>query len=207
MSNFLWAENRGVAREACAGNRRRQNSTVWTIRPSKDYRCGARADAAFIPRRMVAFLRYWLPLILWMGLIFSASADAQSIEHTSRFLEPFLRWLNPDISPRALEAVRWVIRKLAHMVEFGLLTWLLWRALRKPKRNDPRPWSWKTAGVAFGIVVLYAATDEFHQRFVPNRTGSVKDVFIDSAGAALAMMLVWIWYHGRQRPAQPAPVQ
>ncbi len=147
---------------------------------------------------MISFLRYWLPLIVWMALIFSASADAQSTEHTSRFLEPFLRWLKPDISPRAIEAARWCVRKAAHVTEFGLLTWLLWRALRKPKRNDPRPWSWKPALLALSIVVLYAATDEYHQRFVPNRTGSIKDVFIDTTGAVLAIAILRCCYGWRK---------
>ena len=147
---------------------------------------------------MISFLRYWLPLIIWMLVIFSASADAQSTEHTSRFLEPFLRWLNPNISPREIEAVRWCVRKAAHVTEFGLLTWLLWRALRKPKRNDPRPWSWKVVMWTLGIVILYAAADEFHQRFVPNRTGSIRDVFIDTTGAVLAMIIIRV-RHGRKK--------
>jgi VanZ family protein len=153
---------------------------------------------------MISFLRYWFPLFVWMALIFSASADTQSTEHTSRFLEPFLRWFNPNISAHAIEAVRWMVRKAAHMTEFGLLAWLLWRVLRKPKRNDPRPWSWKIAAGAIGLVVLYAATDEFHQRFVPNRTASVTDVCIDTAGAVLGITLVWIWYCWRKRAPESA---
>jgi len=147
---------------------------------------------------MLSFLRYWLPLVLWMAVIFGASADAQSTERTSRFLEPFLRWLKPEVTAREIEAVRWVVRKAAHVIEFALLAWLLWRALRKPKRNDPRPWSWKPAAATLGIVILYAAADEFHQRFVPNRTGSIQDVCIDTAGAVLALAIVWLWY-GRRK--------
>jgi VanZ family protein len=42
------------------------------------------------------------------------------------------------------------------------------------------------------IVALYAASDEFHQRFVPTREASVVDVFIDTSGAALALIFIWI---------------
>jgi VanZ family protein len=147
---------------------------------------------------MISFLRYWLPFLIWLVLIFSASADPQSTQHTSRFLEPFLRWLNPNISADAIDAVRWCVRKTAHLTEFGLMAWLAWRALRKPKRRDPRPWSWKTAAAALGIVVLYAATDEIHQCFVPNRTGSVKDVCIDTAGGTLGLSVVWACYRRRR---------
>ena len=147
---------------------------------------------------MISFLRYWLPLLIWMVLIFSASADAQSTQHTSYLLEPFLRWLMPGISAEAIEIVRWCVRKTAHMVEFAVLAWLTWRALRRPRWRDGRAWSWKPAAAALGIVVLYAATDEIHQCFVPNRTGSVRDVFIDTAGGLLGLGLVRLCY-GRSK--------
>jgi VanZ family protein len=148
---------------------------------------------------MTSFLRYWAPLMIWMVLIFSASADAQSAQRTSRFLEPFLRWLNPDISLETIDLVRWAIRKTAHLAEYAILAWLAWRALRKPHRHDPRPWSWKAAGTALGMVILYAATDEIHQRFVPNRTGALRDVCIDTAGGALGLLALWVWHRLRTR--------
>jgi VanZ family protein len=139
---------------------------------------------------MKSFLRYWLPVLVWMAVIFSASADSESVEHTSRFLEPFLRWLKPDISAEAIDTVRTLIRKCAHVTEFAVLAALLWRALRS--RCPAGEWSWKTAGLAFVIAVIYAATDEFHQLFVETRTGSAVDVLIDSFGAALALGALWI---------------
>ena len=148
---------------------------------------------------MSSFVRYWLPLLLWMLVIFGASADPKSIEHTSRFLEPFLRWLNPNISPQGISTVRWLVRKTAHFVEFTILAWLWWRALRKPKRDDARPWSWRPAAGALGIAILYAAIDEFHQLFVPGRGASVKDVGIDAAGATLGIVIAWLFHSRRQR--------
>ena len=148
---------------------------------------------------MTSFLRYWVPLMVWMVVIFSASADAQSAQRTSRFLEPFLRWFNPDVSPETVELVRWAIRKMAHLAEYAILAWLAWRALRKPRRSDLRPWSWKTAGAALGIVVLYAATDEIHQTFVPNRTGALRDVCIDTLGGALGLLALCAWHGLRNR--------
>ena len=152
---------------------------------------------------MVSFLRYWFPLLAWLAVIFSASADTQSTQHTSRFIDPFLRWLIPNITAQALETVHLLVRKLAHMTEFGLLAWLLWRALRKPKRNDPRPWSWTSPAVTLVIVTLYAATDEFHQRFVASRTPSVRDVLIDTAGACVALTLIW-FCHARRNNRRTA---
>jgi len=150
---------------------------------------------------MTPFLRYWLPLLLWMLVIFGASADTKSTEHTSRLLEPFLRWLIPNISARTIEHVRWVVRKSAHMAEFAMLAWLWWRVLRKPVRHDPRPWSWKPAVGALAIAILYASVDEFHQRFVANRTPSWRDVCIDTAGAVFGLTLVWMAHRWRRRRA------
>jgi VanZ family protein len=148
---------------------------------------------------MISFLRYWMPLLIWMILIFSASADTQSTQHTSRFLEPFLRWLNPNISTDSIDKVRWLVRKAAHLTEYALLAWLAWRAVRQPKRHNLRPWSWKPILIAFATVVLYATTDEVHQTFVPNRTGSWKDVCIDTMGGVLGLAAICVWHLVRRR--------
>ena len=149
---------------------------------------------------MISFLRYWLPLLVWMVVIFSASADTQSNEHTSRFLVPFLRWLNPNISQSVIDAAQWVVRKSAHTTEFAILAWLWWRALRKPVRCDPRPWSSRTAWLALACVFLYASSDELHQLFVANRSASIKDVAIDTFGGCIGLGLLWLLYRKpRQR--------
>lgn len=158
----------------------------------------ALAKALFCSRRMVTFARYWLPLLIWMGVIFSGSADAQSTQRTSRFLEPFLRRFWPDISVENVEAVRWCVRKTAHLTEYAILAWLWWRALRRPVRHDARPWSWRVAGLALLAVALYAATDEWHQSFVPNRTGAVRDVMIDTAGGLFGLGILWLWHRSRR---------
>ena len=73
-----------------------------------------------------------------------------------------------------------VLRKLAHMAEFGLLWWLWLRALGRP-------------APAAAITLAYAASDEWHQSFVEGRVGSPVDVLIDAAGVAVAVAL-WARY-------------
>jgi len=51
---------------------------------------------------MRSFLKYWLPVLIWLCLIFIGSTDLMSAEQTSRFFVPFLRWLKPDVSPEML---------------------------------------------------------------------------------------------------------
>jgi VanZ family protein len=138
-----------------------------------------------------SFIQYWLLPLAWMSMIFLVSSDKQSLQHSSRIIAPLLRWVFPQISEHTVDVVVYDVRKCAHLTEYALLAWLLWRAIRKPKRYDPRPWSWREGIVAVLIVALYAATDEFHQSFVPGRTPLVSDVLIDTIGAVFGMLLLW----------------
>lgn len=86
-----------------------------------------------------------------------------------------------------LDYINHVVRKLAHFTEFAIL------ALAVEFHN----WIQKRKGarlilLSIGITVLYAASDEFHQLFVPGRSGEVKDVLIDSAGAVTGALLFYL---------------
>ena len=73
-----------------------------------------------------------------------------------------------------------------------MLALLVWHAHRKPFRNDLRPWRWADAGFAVAFVAVYAASDEIHQLFVPHREGKISDVIIDTTGAAIGLLLLWL---------------
>jgi VanZ family protein len=148
--------------------------------------------------KLRAFMKFWLPVLFWMALIFTASADAHSYEHSSRFVEPFLHWLFPKMSQANVEKIHHVIRKCGHLTEYAILAWLVWRALHLSKNNLPA-WSWPKVGGTLLVVFLFAATDEFHQRFVPTRTPLVSDVFIDTAGGTIGLIILWFWHHFRNR--------
>jgi VanZ family protein len=144
-----------------------------------------------------AFLKFWLLPLAWMALIFTGSSDAKSYQHSSRFVEPLLHWLFPRMSQAHIEAIHHFIRKCAHLTEYAVLAMFLWRALRQPVKNESRPWNWPAARLTLLLVMLYAATDEFHQSFVPGRTSLVSDVLIDTAGGTIALFALWIF--GRWR--------
>jgi len=127
-----------------------------------------------------------------MAVIFSASGDRGSFQHSSRIIGPVVRWVYPQISDEALHSVVVTVRKGAHVAEYAILMLLVWRALHRPIRNDPRPWIWPHGIQALVVVVIYAVTDELHQAFVPGRQGSPWDVLIDSAGAFLALLFLWL---------------
>ena len=127
-----------------------------------------------------------------MAVIFSASADSRSSYHSSLFVEPLLHWLFPHLAENRVQLIHEILRKCAHLTEYAVLALLLWRALRRPVKNDPRPWDWQPVRLALMLVMLYAATDEFHQQFVPTRTSLVSDVFIDTAGGSLGLLALWL---------------
>jgi VanZ family protein len=81
-------------------------------------------------------------------------------------------------------------RKIAHFCEYALLCFLWWRPLTT--RAGPK----KAAVLALAICFVYAISDEYHQSFVPGRSPEASDVGIDTAGAALATLL--ILRHARQ---------
>lgn len=141
--------------------------------------------------RQAIFL--WLPVLLWAGMIFSASTDLGSMQHTSRIIGPVLHWLFPDISDEAVHWVQLGVRKASHATEYAIFAILIWRALRPSAAAATRPWAPRRAWQAWLLATGYAVTDEFHQWFNPNREASVRDVLIDSAGAALGVLLVHLW--------------
>jgi VanZ family protein len=155
-------------------------------------------------RKHHVFLKFWLPVLLWMTVIFSASADAHSYQHSSLFVEPFLRWLFPRMSQDHIEAIHHLLRKCAHLTEYAVLALLVWRALHQSKNSLPA-WSWPKIGGVLLVVFLYAATDEFHQAFVPTRTPLVSDVFIDTAGGAVGLLVLWFAHHFCGRPQKKKP--
>jgi len=153
---------------------------------------------------MKSFLKYWLPLLIWLGVIFVNSSSAMSAEHTSRHILPFLFWLKPGMSPQAIWISLVFVRKSAHLIEYTVLALLLWRALRSVSLLRTHKW------IAFGAALLgstlFAASDEFHQTFVKSRTASGRDVLLDVAGALLGLLIAvsFARHHpGKFRPARP----
>jgi VanZ family protein len=146
---------------------------------------------------MRRFLKNWLPVVIWLAVIFLSSTDLMSAEHTSRFILPFLRWLKPDISPESLASIHFIVRKGAHLSEYAVLALLL---LRTAIRMANLKWSMSVLYVSVWVACVFVATtDEFHQTFVRSRGASIRDIMIDSAGAILGLLIGAILGMGRDR--------
>ena len=139
--------------------------------------------------------RAWLLVLAWLVIIFVLSSEGFSETSTGSVLRPFLRWLFPEWSTAEIRNLHHAIRKAAHMSVYGVLALLGFRALRLSlAANLPR-----LAGLAVGLVLVTAASDEFMQSFSKTRTGSVLDVGYDLAGAVVALAL--LLYAARVRAA------
>jgi VanZ family protein len=134
-------------------------------------------------------LKYWIPAICVAVLISTFSTHYFSSVETARFLIPLLRKLFPAASPHVLSLIHTGIRKLAHITEFGVLSISVFYGVRGERYG----WRWQWAITTLIIAVSYAGLDEWHQSFVPMREARFRDVLIDSTGALLAQVLVWIY--------------
>ncbi len=115
-------------------------------------------------RFFILFLRFWLPVLVYVTAIFTLSAQPH--------LSPPLGFTWND--------------KFLHMLEYLILGLLLVRALRAHLRVG-RPLF--AAMIALGFVVLTGMADEYLQSFIPGRQADVFDLLADVAGGALAQLV------------------
>ncbi len=123
-------------------------------------------------------LKYWAPPVLYMVLIFVGSSLKQP-----PLPMPKLEWLTID--------------KIYHIIEYGILGGLLAIAfVNAPPRWLPANWIWITAAL---ISILYGASDEWHQTFVPGRFATLADWVADVVGAIVGVLTVYLYYRNRRK--------
>ena len=142
---------------------------------------------------MARILHYWLPVAAWAALITFFSTDAFHEGSTEGNVRAVLVFFLPSISQDKIELVNAGVRKIGHIVEYCVLTLLLYRVFRQ---DACAGYCWRWALPSLLVAVGFAGLDEFHQIFEPRRTGSVLDIGIDTAGALIALTLVG-WHHRR----------
>lgn len=135
--------------------------------------------------------------VLWMSLIFfmSSRPGEESSKDSSwagwmigeTFVPGFDDW-SEDEQEEFVERIDHPVRKTAHATEYAVLGLLTAGALIDRKGKICGIWS--GVFIPCGIAALYAATDEFHQLFVPGRSGQILDVCIDSGGAFAALLVL-----------------
>jgi VanZ family protein len=149
-------------------------------------------------------LKAWIAALLWMVLIAIESTDWLSSEHTSRILYPLLHFLI-GLDLARFEVVHHYIRKCGHFVGYFALSFLLFRAWRATLRLPWAPrWTLRWATIAFFMSALVASLDEWHQTFIPSRTGAISDVILDSCAALTAQVLIFLYLTRKPRSMSSA---
>jgi VanZ family protein len=143
--------------------------------------------------------RRWLPVAIWLVVIFCASTALFVPEHTSAIINPILRKLFPQADDATIWHLHLMVRKAGHVMEYSILAILLARATLALAQTR-RAWF----VISITLVAGVAISDEFHQTFVPGRNGSPADVLLDvaAAAAALAVIALWRWTGTRDSDCQ-----
>jgi VanZ family protein len=137
-----------------------------------------------------------------MSFIFWMSTETFSSENTSLIIGPVLHFLMPSITMKEMDMIHEVIRKLGHVTEYFILGILLFPAFRSSSKELLR-WRWVVYSVL--VIMLYAASDEFHQSFIARRTASLRDVGIDTLGGILAQGVSILYQLIRREKGNSSP--
>lgn len=147
--------------------------------------------------------RWWLVLV-WLGVIRLESTDVASANNTSSVLYTVIAAVVPRVDESFVSRLDEILRKTGHFAGYGILSALVFLALRNTNYDRlrsllRRPWGiylrdfWRLDWALLGmlVAVVTAAADEIHQSFIPSRTGAWQDVVLDSCGAAVLQMIVY----------------
>ena len=144
-------------------------------------------------------LKAWIAAILWLIVIAIESTAMLSANNTGRILYPILHYLF-GLDWEHFEDWHFFIRKGGHVVGYGILSILLFRAWRAtwPAMSDVK-WTLRWSTVAILGTAFVASLDEWHQSFIPTRTGRWQDVVLDTCAGAAAQLLVLLWWLWRRK--------
>ena len=151
-----------------------------------------------------ALVRNWWMVIVWLGVIRLESTDMASAANTTGVLYKVILIVAPHVAPSFVSQLDEVLRKTGHFLGYGILSALVFLALRNTHRDRvrallQRPWGiylrdlWRLEWVFIGmlVTVVTASYDEIHQTFIPSRTGRWQDVVLDTCGAAVVQLMVY----------------
>jgi VanZ family protein len=144
-------------------------------------------------------LKAWIAAILWLIIIAIESTAMLSAHNTGRILYPILHFLF-GLDRMHFGYWHFYIRKSGHVVGYGTLSILLFRAWRVtlPVRANVK-WTFRWANIAILGTALVASLDEWHQSFIPSRTGTVRDVLLDTCAGIATQVLVLLWIRSLEK--------
>ncbi len=140
--------------------------------------------------------------MVWIGLISIESSDAFSSQNTGSMLYALLTRLFGQIDIYDFLVFHFYLRKTGHVIGYGMLALLLLRAWRMTI-GPARAWLRRMLLLSWLGTVFVASMDEWHQSFIPSRTGTVHDVILDSIAGMVFLLIAYFWLR-RSAPAEQA---
>lgn len=149
------------------------------------------------------WFKVWTPAALAVAIICVESTSALSSQNTSSILRPIVeRWFG-HINDSSWDLYHHYLRKTGHFIGYGLVAFTFLRAwlqtLDLRERVTLLSWRLKSTLLAIVSTAIVASCDEYHQSFLPDRTGSPYDVLLDTAGACALCLLVWLLCWSRRQ--------
>jgi VanZ family protein len=149
--------------------------------------------------------RNWWPVAVWLGIIRMESTGYASAQNTFRLLYQVLYFLFGRVNYQLVLEMDHVLRKSGHFIGYAVLSGLTFLALRNTYRDRishslQRPWGrslgdlWQLdwSLIAILLTLVTASMDEIHQTFLPSRTGRWQDVLIDTSGAFVLQLAIYL---------------
>jgi VanZ family protein len=141
--------------------------------------------------------------MVWVALISIESTDLLSSEHTGTLLYHLVARFYPTIKFHDFLIFHFYLRKAGHVTGYGMLGLLLLRGWRQTL--DPaRAWLGRVTLLSWLGTVFVAAMDEWHQSYIPSRTGTWRDVALDSAAALVCLLIAYAWLRRSGAAGKPA---
>jgi VanZ family protein len=129
----------------------------------------------------------WILVLIWMIIIFIFSNQPAVVsDEKSKFVISVFQILGLNLSSILGDLANFIVRKVAHFTEYLILYVFLFNALSE--NFDFK----RSLFLALIVTFLYSCTDEFHQLFIPGRTGRVRDIIIDTFGGSAGMGMLYI---------------
>ncbi len=131
----------------------------------------------------------WLPVVIGIGVIMMESTELLGADHTTGPLRWFWESIFGIVSNAHWDVIHHFLRKSGHFFGYGALG-LVW--LRAWRMTLPHSRFYQNAFLALLGTALVASCDEWHQCYLPNRTGSAWDVLLDCCGAITLLSVVYL---------------
>ncbi len=147
-------------------------------------------------------LRAWWPAFVWVVLITFESTDYFSAGNTGSMLYALLTRLFGEINLYNFLIFHHYLRKTGHVVGYGMLSLLLLRGWRATF-GRVHSLLLRAALLAWLGTASVAALDEWHQSYIPSRTGTIWDVLLDSMAGVGFLAFAYLWLRRKQGVVAP----